>query len=100
MDVSNNAHNFDPEQVREACGMYAKITNGRFVLGLCTLRYFMICLYYLSKELQHVNINGLDVEAEIKRAKKNMEKITTEAVFQDATSYSEKTLVPLILIKH
>ena len=54
-------------------------------------------MYYLSKELQHENINWTDVKFEIQRTRSSIGKISPEKVLNEANNLSDKIHVPLTM---
>ena len=96
--VSTNANKtHDPKHVEQASGFYHKLVSGKFIVCLASLRLYLGEMYYLSKELQHENINWTDVKFEIQRTRSSIGKISPEKVLNEANNLSDKIHVPLTM---
>ena len=98
VNVSNNeTRQHDPKHVEQACGFYHKLVSGKFIVCLAVLKLYLAEMYYLSKELQHEDINWTDVSFEIGRTKRSIEEISPEKVLLEANDLCSKINVPLTL---
>lgn len=95
--VTQNPDVHESKHVEQASGFYHKLTSGKFIISLITLKAYLAEIFYLSKELQSEEINWTDVQYEIERVKQSISTIDDDKLRAEASIYSEKIGIPFNL---
>lgn len=98
--VVNDPDNHESKHVERAGGFYHKLINGRTIVALVTLKFYLAKLYYLNKELQKENINWLDVGHELKRTSLLIANISDDEILQNCRECAADLGIPLTMTMH
>ena len=95
--VVNDPDDHNSKHVERAGGFYHKLINGRTIVALVTLKFYLAELYYLNKELQKENINWLDVGHELKRTSLLIANISDDEILQNCRECAADLGIPLTM---